>query len=300
MHLDKKSIFGVFVFLLAVNTLFSQQSYFSGKAFLDSALMDNTIPGLAERLMLVYKKNPPKDRITFYNQLYRYEIVAGQYEKALVHIDSLRLLYDKADSLVSATIGLPIRIYALVKSKRTDREISFAEVFDTIFSNIYVSLSDRAFVIAENYFDVDLNARQANYLNELAKLRLDKRDSISFNEAKSLCVNYLTYRVYTMEIPIARPLLKTLNDEKYIIEDSLLINMRDGSQVSATIIRKRNIVSPQPVVLKFGIYASESEIPEAKFISAHGYIGIIADTRGKRLSKTKLSHLNMMPMMLMI
>jgi len=72
---------------------------------------------------------------------------------------------------------------------------------------------------------------------------------------------------------------------KYITDDSLKITMRDGAKVSATIVRKRNVTEPQPVILMCDIYPGESNTTLAKYCAQHGYVGIIADTRGKRLGK---------------
>ena len=72
---------------------------------------------------------------------------------------------------------------------------------------------------------------------------------------------------------------------KYIINDSVMITMHDGAQISATMVRKRSNTEPQPVVFMFDIYPSERNESLAKYCAEHGYIGIVADTRGKRLSK---------------
>ena len=75
---------------------------------------------------------------------------------------------------------------------------------------------------------------------------------------------------------------------KYITDDSLKITMRDGAQVSAAMVRKRLVTEPQPVVLMFDIYPSQNNDILAKYCATHGYVGIIADTRGKRLSKENI------------
>jgi putative CocE/NonD family hydrolase len=130
-----------------------------------------------------------------------------------------------------------------------------------------------------------LPSRQHGYLDLSERLKHNKVDSISFNDAQKLCFNYLNFIVYTVEIPRVKTLLEKIYKAKYTIEDSVMITMRDGAQVSATIVRNRNSITPQPVVFKFGIYAAQSEVPEARYIAGHGYAAVIADTRGKRLSK---------------
>jgi putative CocE/NonD family hydrolase len=75
---------------------------------------------------------------------------------------------------------------------------------------------------------------------------------------------------------------------KYIIDDSVMITMRDGAQISASTARKRSITAPQPIVLMFDIYPSANNKSMTKYCAEHGYIGIIADTRGKRLGKEEI------------
>ena len=72
---------------------------------------------------------------------------------------------------------------------------------------------------------------------------------------------------------------------KYITDDSVKITMRDGAQVSAIIVRKGSATGPQPVVLMCDIYPGETNEALAKYCAEKGYVGIIADTRGKRLGK---------------
>jgi uncharacterized protein len=75
---------------------------------------------------------------------------------------------------------------------------------------------------------------------------------------------------------------------KYIVDDSIIITMRDGARVSAVMVRKRAADGPLPVVLMFDIYSRESNESLARYSAEHGYVGIVADTRGKRLSKENI------------
>lgn len=71
----------------------------------------------------------------------------------------------------------------------------------------------------------------------------------------------------------------------YIIQDSVLIRTADGATISAVVVRKKEIRSPQPAALLFFLYANlQRSLDEAKYAADHGYVGIVADTRGKRLS----------------
>ncbi|MGM9476143.1 CocE/NonD family hydrolase [Pedobacter sp. GSP4] len=73
--------------------------------------------------------------------------------------------------------------------------------------------------------------------------------------------------------------------QDYIIQDSVMIKTKDGHLLSAVVVRKNNQKEPLPTALMFFIYSdTERSIAIAKIAADHGYIGIVADTRGKRLS----------------
>lgn len=75
----------------------------------------------------------------------------------------------------------------------------------------------------------------------------------------------------------------------YMINDSVLIRTRDGGTLSAVIVRRKDVVEKLPTALLFFIYSNlERSLGEAKYAADHGYAGVVADTRGKRLSPDKI------------
>lgn len=74
------------------------------------------------------------------------------------------------------------------------------------------------------------------------------------------------------------------NDPAYIVQDSILIQTRDGAQVSAWAMRKRDLTAPQPTIMQFTIYARQTDIRKMKDAVDRGYAAVMAYTRGKRYS----------------
>ena len=71
----------------------------------------------------------------------------------------------------------------------------------------------------------------------------------------------------------------------YVIDDSVMIHTKEGITLSAVVVRKRGVRQKLPAALMFFIYSNtERSLFEAKSAADHGYVGIVADTRGKRLS----------------
>lgn len=75
----------------------------------------------------------------------------------------------------------------------------------------------------------------------------------------------------------------------YLINDKVLIKTSDGATLCAVTVIKKPITNKLPAALMFFIYSNtERSLTEAKSAADHGYIGIVADTRGKRLSPDKI------------
>jgi len=74
------------------------------------------------------------------------------------------------------------------------------------------------------------------------------------------------------------------SDSLYVL-DSVLIKARDGALISALIARKKGISEPQPCILHFSIYPRMTDMNrKCKDAAWHGYVGVVAFTRGKRYS----------------
>lgn len=78
-------------------------------------------------------------------------------------------------------------------------------------------------------------------------------------------------------------------DGNYIVEDSLLVQARDGAFISAMMVRKKNVTDPLPAILQFTIYARQTDVRKLKIAADKGYVGIMAYTRGKRYSEGEVA-----------
>ncbi len=71
----------------------------------------------------------------------------------------------------------------------------------------------------------------------------------------------------------------------YIIDDSVMINTGYGITLSAVVVRKKNVQGKLPTALFYFVYANTNRsLMEAKYSADQGYVGIVVDSRGKRLS----------------
>lgn len=74
------------------------------------------------------------------------------------------------------------------------------------------------------------------------------------------------------------------NNTTYLIQDSLLIDTKDGGKIHVTVVRNSKIDSPNEAILFHTIYARKSDLKKAKMAADRGYVGVVSYTRGKGLS----------------
>ncbi|WP_019028665.1 CocE/NonD family hydrolase [Colwellia piezophila] len=115
--------------------------------------------------------------------------------------------------------------------------------------------------------------------------RYQKLPTLNASQAIDLIVNSHLYRVLARVIPVSQKLLSDENNSRYIIEADTLIRTPNGIELSATIVRKKHSKNKLPSAMQFTIYADEAgHINTAIHAAAHGYVGIIVNSRGKRSS----------------
>jgi putative CocE/NonD family hydrolase len=88
---------------------------------------------------------------------------------------------------------------------------------------------------------------------------------------------------HSFELPLEH------KNENFIIDTEVMIKTTSGATLSAVIVRHKNMVTPQPTALQFHIYSDVTDhVKNAINAAKHGYVGIVVDTRGKRLSPDKI------------
>lgn len=116
-----------------------------------------------------------------------------------------------------------------------------------------------------------------------------EKDTLSEKEVIDLIVNSHLYHVVERVIPIASAVINEENQHRYDIQPEVLIETSDGTELTLTIVRPKNTTQKQPTAFQFTIYANEERhITTAIHAAAHGYVGVIANTRGKRLSNDEI------------
>lgn len=280
----KKTIFLICLSTFASIYVFGQQFYFANRMYSDSVALAKALPGLAKQLIENYRK---PDKENYYDNLFRFQIVAEQYDDALKSIHQVRATSTLKDSLRAMGIAFQYETYTITKGTQIKMPNLFEIIYPEIFTKLYHNLNERATPLVEYYFKSDLNEIASNWHKQCSDLQAKGKDSITMEDAKLLCRSWNSYNVYSKILPLGKQLLAKVNN--FIVEDSTLITMNDGAIISAVIVRKKDITKPQPVVLVYNIYAGSIDIGKAEEIAVHGFIGVVVNTRGKRLSPQQIA-----------
>ena len=265
------------IFLVLLSPLaFSQKIYFAKANYQDSLLLDKNIAVLARQALTLYQE---ASMSTYLDNVFRLQLLAGKYKEVNASLKKLSFIALK-DSVTPNALGFPYQVYNMVlEAGGADK--NFNASYAICFNKKYNEVNNDNKIWAAQYFDNSLAEYHTKFKNSLKDY--EKSDSLSVVEAVKLCRNYLSYKVYFITQPVARELLVKIETEKYIIQDSILLKMPDGGSIALTIVRKRQSSSALPVVLAYNIYAG-GDVTMCKDATDRGYVGIVANTRGKRLS----------------
>jgi hypothetical protein len=245
----------------------------------DEAVLDQAMPGLAKQLMVGYIEN---DRAVYLDHLFRLQMVAGQYQEAISSIQSLREIRQPSKGTHADAHYLAYEMFSMAKLKQAAVGLPFAQAFQQAFREAFASLDDKAAYRAAASFVFALPSAQGD-LRAMLDRRKDK-PTMAVNEALALVDAYQPCRCFRDMLPLVKALEAEDDARRYHIQDDVLIRTQEGATISAVVFLPNGVRAPQPAALTFTIYADPGDYRQAKLGAAHGYVGVIAYSRGKALS----------------
>lgn len=262
----------------------AQQLDFKQAATSDPAELAKAMPALARAVIAAYRD---EDRGEYLNNLFRLQIVAGDYAGAKASIEHLRALLKESEPASASIVYAQYEIFSDAKLRQAERRAAFDDAFREAFRAAYDKMSDNEAFRASTTFSFD--AAQAREDLRAALEGLKGKDKIELPAALGLVRRYLPYQVSQSLTPLAQSLTQEDDDRRYIIQDNVLVKTKDGATVSAIVVRRRGVTRPQPAALVFTIYADTARNFQApRFAAANGYVGVAAFTRGKAASPDRV------------
>lgn len=213
--------------------------------------------------------------------VFKFQLISGNYKDALVTIENKIKNTPKEKSVY-------LDLYQqYVKAKISK---NFEETFKKLYEK-YILNSDDFHVL--NLDDTLISRDGTDYFISDFKSTYEKITSttISMRSAQNLVEKYFLKTVFSSTRNLFFEEIKKDHKRRYIINDSIILSMKDGAEVSVVLIqRKGNKFAKKPAILISSIYAGTNE-SGAMLSASKGYVGVIVNTRGKRLSSTEIKPL---------
>jgi uncharacterized protein len=267
----------LFAFLLLLPaSLLGQTFDFPGAAVEDAAVLFQSMPGLASEVIAVYKE---EDRRKYLDNLFRLQIVAGQYADAGRTLAAFRALKEKDEPLQAVAARILFEIFAAAKAQQGP----FDEAFRNSFRETLARLDDRTAALVIRALNTDLPAVRQTLNDALAPRR--GQSAISLSDALALIRAYQGDLVLRSAEPLAASLIAEDDQRRYVMDKDVRIRTAEGATVCALVVRPRSAAGRLPALLNFTIYANpQTLLEEARRTASNGYAGVEGLTRGKGCS----------------
>lgn len=229
---------------------------------------------LAERILPVFEE---KDTERYLRNLAALQMVAGTYVAAHDTRQSLRDRRRNANTGESMDRALLYDIYAHARAIEAGDRVPFAQAFTRSFREVVPKLNDRDAHALTVWFEtppaVFRDALQRSFDRWRAK------GSIPQAEAVDLVWTYLSFDAHRSFRPLVDALDVEEERRRYVTEENVVIKTAFGAEIHALVVRPKSVTTPLPALLEFTIHLAGGD---AKGCAAHGYVGVVAYTRGKK------------------
>lgn len=220
------------------------------------------------------------------NDRFRIEILAGEHEASIHTIKSLRKY---SESNFGHPSYMPHELFAKAKMLQLASGETFSEAYKAVFNAYLTNCTDEQAYTAKIVFTTYdavaqfTNGFETNYNNI-------SDTSLHLEEALVLLKSYFLYHIYTLTEPVVFKEIEADENKRYIIKEEVIVTPEDGAELAVITARKRN-PEPMPAILLFTIYADASNYDQAVLAASKGYVGVVANSRGKRQSKNAIEPL---------
>lgn len=206
--------------------------------------------------------------------LIKVQIISGNYRDAIATIEK-----KIKDTPKEERVYLDL-YHQFSKAKLSSNfKVTFRQIYEKYLINsddFHVLNLDDTLVSRDgtDYFIFDFKDTYENITSE----------TISMETAQNLVNKYFLKTVFVSTRNVFFEEIKQDHKRRYIINDTIVVPMKDGAEVSVVLIeRKSNASTKKSAILISSIYAGTNEVG-AMLSASKGYVGVVTNTRGKRLS----------------
>jgi uncharacterized protein len=279
-----KSLFLALICLALVSVAGAQDLNFPEKAVAEPSELSKVMPALAQQVLTLYKED---DRDKYLDNLFRLQIVAGQYGKALDTTAALRQRLRDKHQTRAAWVNVQYEIYVRAKMKEDSDKLPFNDAYAQSFHDAFGQLDDRtSSLVIRGLTAIDPSDTQQDLQSDLEKQK--GKSAISLADALKLVRDHQVEEAYRVFATLNPTLIAEDDRRRYIIEKDIMVKTPDGATVCAFVVRPRPASQRLPALLNFTIYVDPNDnLNNARMTAANGYAGVEGFTRGKACSPDK-------------
>ena len=269
-----QSLFILLVLVCSPSWAAAQEFEFRAPPSVSDATTPAVMRDLAVRVLPVYEE---KDTDRYLTNLAALQLVAGEYVAA---DDTRRLLRNRrqgANKSRPAEREVLYDIYAQARVIETRDRVPFAQAFTQAFRDVVPRLNDRDAHAVTTWFETPPAVFEQTLQRSFYRSRVKGR--IALAEAVDMVWAYLSFVAHRSFRPLVDALDVEEERRRYVVEENVVITTRAGVALHAVVVRPKSIPRPLPALLEFHIDVSQND---AKGAAAHGYVGVVAYTRGKK------------------
>jgi uncharacterized protein len=204
------------------------------------------------------------------------QLAAGSYQQAI------------PPATAGPDPSIRLELYARTKASEIGGGVDPERAFRRAFSDLISPLDDRTALTAEFF----LKARPWSFQRGVNQLlaRHEKQREMAPAEALELMDLFFNLKALQSFAPWLDSAIAADDAARYIIDTDVLIKTKEGVTLSAVLVRKVSATTPLATSLSFDICTDiDTWLSQAKTAAIHGYVGMVADPRGKRLSPDQIA-----------
>lgn len=256
----------------------AQELTFPVGASIEDKSFATGIKSLARAVLANYRES---ERDTYLGNVFRLRVALDQYADGVITLDAWLAEHRSASSGEPRSRSLGVELYLRAKAREAADHVPFDDAFEREFKRAFITFGDRE----ASDLEWALGTSPRAYENLLRQVLARHTSApMTMQDALQLIRIYVSLEAYQSFAPRIDMLSSTEDNRRYIIQDDVLIHTKDGATLSAIVARPRTPVK-LPAALFAGVETSPSYyLHNATVAASHGYVGVSADTHGKRLS----------------
>jgi uncharacterized protein len=209
-----------------------QQFEFPEAAFEDDSVLSQAMPRLASQVMTIYQET---DREIYLDNLFRLQMVAGQYNKAAESIAALRQLRATKIPSGGEWVNVQYEIFARAKGKEIDDKVPLEEAYGQAFREQVGRLDDRtSFLVIRS-----MGAPWIGNALKADRVKLKGKTSLTLDESLKLTRDYQasdSYRQFTL---LTKSLIEEDDARRYVTSAAAPVKLPSGATICTLVARPR-------------------------------------------------------------